>query len=75
MSTNHIFISGLWSSTVYLGAFAGPTVGGFLVEKFGFAQSCVYYLFLFVFSTLMDLAELTYKVFFMPAHSDYESLT
>ena len=70
-----LFISGLWSSTVYLGAFAGPTAGGFFVENFGFAQSSVYFLFLFVFSTLMDLAELTYKIFFMPAQSDYERLT
>ena len=70
-----LFISGLWSSTVYLGAFAGPTAGGFFVENFGFAQSSVYFLFLFVFSTLMDMAELTYKIFFMPTQSDYESLT
>ena len=68
------FISGLWSSSVYLGAFAGPTIGGFLVEKVGFAQSCVYYVCLFAFSTAMDFSELVYKVFFMPRSQDYQSL-
>merc|ERR1711973_24854 len=54
----YLLISGLWSSSVYLGAFAGPTIGGFLVEKVGFAQSCVYYVCLFTFSTAMDFSEL-----------------
>ena len=43
-SLKNTFYLGLWSSSVYLGAFLGPTIGGFLVDNFGFPNSTMYML-------------------------------
>ena len=47
---------------MYLGAFLGPTIGGFLVDNFGFPNSTMYMLFLFMFSATMDCAEQVSKI-------------
>ena len=58
----NFYYLGLWSSSTYLGIFVGPTVGGFLVENIGFAQASVCFMSLLAFSTLADMAELTYMI-------------
>ena len=49
-------ISGLWSSSWFLGAFLGPTVGGFLVERFGFANIAFMYVVFYIFTTFVGIA-------------------
>lgn len=37
-------ISGLWTSAVSLGAFVGPSIGGFLYDEFSFRPATYYVL-------------------------------
>ena len=46
---------GLWTSSWFLGAFVGPTLGGILVEKLGFAHGAQIYGIFFLFTTFLDL--------------------
>ena len=36
-----MFLIGMWSSSYYLGNFLGPTVGGLLVDAYGFAWTAI----------------------------------
>ena len=52
----------MWSSSFYLGNFIGPTVAGFLVEAYGFQWATVFFFGAYVFISIVDICELTYKI-------------
>ena len=54
-------IAGLCTSSWFLGLFLGPTIGGFLVEHYGFPQSAFMYTLFFIFTTFLDIAGVTCK--------------
>merc|ERR1712136_676024 len=37
----YLLMSGMWTSSFYLGNFVGPTLGGVLVDYYGFRTTCV----------------------------------
>ena len=67
---------GMWSSSFYLGSFAGPTFSGILVDNFGFAWTTM--LFFFIYCIMIaaggiELAVLT-KVIKTEAKPGYQKL-
>ncbi|TRY80689.1 hypothetical protein TCAL_09016 [Tigriopus californicus] len=57
----YLILSGLWSTSFYFGNFAGPTVGGFLVETLDFRGSTIVYLALYVIMAMVDVAEYAFS--------------
>ena len=57
-----MFLIGMWSSSFYLGNFLGPTVGGLLVDAFGFAWTTIVFSFLYCFMIIVNLCELSYAI-------------
>ena len=49
-------IAGLCTSSWFLGLFLGPTIGGFLVEHYGFPRSAIIYTIFFIFTAILDIA-------------------
>ena len=58
----YLLISGMWSTSFYLGNFLGPTIAGFLVDAYGFRSASVVFFSLFVIITFVDLSELFYNI-------------
>ena len=52
----------MWSSSFYLGNFLGPTVGGLLVDAYGFAWTTIVFSFLYCFMIIVNLCELSYAI-------------
>ena len=57
-----MFLIGMWSSSFYLGNFLGPTVGGLLVDAYGFAWTTIVFFFLYCFMIIVNLCELIYAI-------------
>jgi len=49
---------GMWSSSYFCGAFVGPTLGGLLVQNFGFPATTVIFASVLCLVTLLDTVEL-----------------
>ena len=52
----------MWTSSFYLGNFVGPTVGGFLVDYYGFGMAALVMFAACCLSILIDVAELSYSI-------------
>lgn len=52
-------VSGLWTSSFALGAFIGPTVSGFLFDKYGFANASLFLIILVFVMVVVELLSLT----------------
>ena len=57
-----ILNAGLWSSSFYLGNFVGPTLGGFMVEAYGFRKSTLLFWIMYLIIATVDVSELVYNV-------------
>jgi MFS family permease len=74
---NGVFATtGMWSSSFYLGSFAGPTFSGILVDNFGFPWTTM--LFFFIYCIMIaaggiELAVLT-KIIKSEAKPGYQKL-
>jgi len=49
---------GLWTASMHLGNFVGPTLSGFMVEAWGFRQTTTVFLIAFAIMALIDFEEL-----------------
>ena len=59
---NNIFvISGIWYSSYYLGAFIGPTLGGVLINIYGFDSMTMVFAIMFGSLFGINMLELLYK--------------
>ena len=47
----------MFTSSFFLGSFAGPFISGFLVERFGFRRTSAFFLIAYVAVMTLDLAE------------------
>ncbi len=50
----------MWSSSFYLGSFAGPTFSGILVDYFGFRWTTMLYFCIFCIMIAVDAFELAF---------------
>ena len=59
----------MWSSSLFIGSFVGPTVSGLTVEHFGFPLTTSVFVILFLIMLVVNVGEFvyTYKV----SHSKY----
>ena len=53
-------LSGLWSSSFYLGSFLGPSVAGFLVDAYGFEWTGVIFSILYGIAICINACEIGY---------------
>ena len=60
--STYLLMSGLWSGTLYLGGFLGPTVAGVLVDAYGFRTATILYWALYLLATVVDVGDLAYNV-------------
>ena len=60
--STYLLISGLWSGTLYLGGFLGPTVAGLMVDAYGFRAATTLYWALYLLAILIDAGDLAYNV-------------
>ena len=51
-------LTGLWNSAMFLGFFLGPTVGGILIDSYGYQVTALVFIGLYCFATTADLVEL-----------------
>ena len=58
----YLLISGMWSTSFYLGNFLGPTIAGFLVDAYGFRTASIFFFCFFVVIVCIDILELGYNV-------------
>lgn len=56
----NVFCLGMWSSSFYLGSFAGPTYSGILVDNFGFQWTTMLYFCIFCIMIAVDGFELAF---------------
>ena len=47
--------AGLWAASNYLGMFLGPSIGGIIIDKFGFQAAALCFSCLFCLTFLIDL--------------------
>ena len=66
-------VTGFYQSVLYLGIFIGATLGGFIVEKVGFAHGVEIFIFPPLVLFCYDLFELFYVCCFSPI-KNYEQL-
>ena len=59
-SIDYQIVTGLWSSSYYLGAFLGPTIAGFLVDAHGFEWTTVIFAILYCVGIVFNAFELSY---------------
>ncbi len=52
----------MWTSSLYLGSFLGPTIAGFLVDAYGFRASSMVFFAGFVIVLMVDFVDLAYNV-------------
>ena len=62
LTTNLYMFQGMWTASFFLGNFAGPTVAGFLVERFGFRFTTFIFFLFNVAIFAVDLIDLTVAV-------------
>jgi hypothetical protein len=55
---NNIYYSGMWASSFFCGSFAGPTLGGIMVEQLGFPITTVWFSSFLCLTMLADVYEL-----------------
>lgn len=60
--STYLLMSGLWSGTLYLGGFLGPTVAGLMVDAFGFRTTTILYWALYLLAIVVDVGDLAYNV-------------
>ena len=60
--STYLLMSGLWSGTLYLGGFLGPTVAGVLVDAYGFRTATILYWALYLLATVVDVGDLAHNV-------------
>ena len=60
--STYLLMSGLWSGTLYLGGFLGPTVAGVLVDAYGFRTATILYWALYLLATVLDVGDLAHNV-------------
>ena len=67
----------MWTSSVYLGMFVGPTVAGVLVENYGFPFTTMIFFVLYVLDVFIDSFELFYNVFIKKKkmHNGYQAMS
>merc|ERR1712108_55881 len=53
----YLLISGTWTSSLYLGCFAGPTLAGFMVERIGFRHTTILFWAVYLAILLADFLE------------------
>ena len=58
--------AGIWTSSFYLGNFVGPTLGGVLVDHYGFQTAGMVLFVAFSFNACMDIAQLIYDLLRSP---------
>jgi len=56
----YLMISGMWTSSLYLGCFAGPTLAGFMVERFNFRTTTILFWACYVVILVADCLEVDY---------------
>ena len=47
----------MWTSSSYLGMFLGPSIGGILIDNYGFQEAAFFFLCLFCLTFTVDLKE------------------
>lgn len=75
--STYLILSGLWSTSFYFGNFAGPTVGGFLVEYLDFRGATVVYLALYIIMAMVDVVDYVFTGASPPKDNkveDYEEI-
>ena len=60
--STYLLMSGLWSGTLYLGGFLGPTAAGVLVDAYGFRTATILYWALYLLATVVDVGDLAHNV-------------
>ena len=60
LSIKYRIVTGLWSSSFYLGAFLGPSIAGFLVDAYGFEWTTVIFAILYCVGIVFNVFELSY---------------
>ena len=60
-------LTGLWNSAMFLGFFLGPTVGGILIDSYGYQVTALVFIGLYFLATTADLMELG-MVFGLKSH-------
>ncbi len=60
----------MWSSSFFFGSFAGPTLGGILIEYFGFPMTAIFFAFFVCLPAFADIFEL---ILFQKFHN-YKSI-
>ena len=60
IATNSM-LSGLWTSSFYLGNFLGPTLAGVLVDSYGFRWSTQIFFFCYITNLIATVLDLAYK--------------
>lgn len=58
----YILISGIWSTSFYLGKFLGPTLAGISVDKYGFRTTTIWFFALLCGILVVDFFELIFSV-------------
>ena len=51
---------GMWTSSLYLGCFAGPTLAGFMVERIGFRSTTILFWAVYLLILFIDVLESGY---------------
>ena len=62
-----ISLTGLWSTSFYLGNFLGPTISGVLVDYFGFPTTATVFAGLALLNVFIDLNEFFFVARKLPA--------
>ena len=60
--STYLLMSGLWSGTLYLGGFLGPTIAGLIVDAYGFRTTTVLYWALYLLAVVVDVGDVAYNV-------------
>ena len=50
----------MWTSSLYLGCFAGPTLAGFMVERIGFRSTTILFWAVYLLILFIDMLESGY---------------
>ena len=66
----YIIISGMWTTSFYLGNFVGPTTAGFLVESLGFRVTTMAFFAIYLAMAVVDAVDLWAKTRIAAVASD-----
>ena len=65
-------MSGMWSSSFFLGNFLGPTLSGIFVDNYGFRATTLGFFGIFIINIVVGCLELSYNVYINKNNSKVE---